>query len=209
MTTPLQRAQTAQARFYERLAEKTKLETESLKINKAAYEAGWENQRIYNFIGAVNVVPVEEAIATLGQWQREDASKPITVILNTLGGEIISGLALFDYIQHLNETGTPVDIHGLGYAASMGAILLQAGRKRLIGKHSYLLIHEVSGVALGNMSEIEDQVEFTKGLQERALDILTEKSTMTRRQIQRHWKRKDWWLNASEAVELGFADGVL
>jgi ATP-dependent Clp protease protease subunit len=93
-------------------------------------------------------------------------------------------------------------------AASMGGILLQAGSHRVLAPNAYMLIHEVSSLAWGGASELEDEVAFVKRLQDRILDILAERSTMTRQQIARKWKRKDWWLDAPEALRLGFVDEI-
>jgi ATP-dependent protease ClpP protease subunit len=78
-----------------------------------------------------------------------------------------------------------------------------------MGKNSWLLIHEVSDVVGGNMSMIEDQVEFAKRLQGNLLDILAERSSLSRAQIQRRWKKKDWWLSSEECLEHGFIDRII
>ena len=93
-------------------------------------------------------------------------------------------------------------------AASMAGILLQSGNKRVIGQNAYILIHEVSDVAAGTTSEIEDELKLTKRLQKRLVGILAERSTMSEQQIEKKWKKNDWWLDANEAVELGFADEI-
>jgi ATP-dependent protease ClpP protease subunit len=90
----------------------------------------------------------------------------------------------------------------------MGGILLQAGDERVIGKNAHLMIHEISAGAVGKLSEIEDEAKFCAMLSDRLVDILAERSTLTPTQIKRRWKRKDWWLSAEEAVELGFADRI-
>ena len=86
---------------------------------------------------------------------------------------------------------------------------MQAGDERVIGPNAFVLIHEVSGGAEGRSSELGDRVEFHGLMEERLLAILAERSSMTVRQINARWQRKDWWLSADEAVALGFADGTL
>jgi ATP-dependent Clp protease protease subunit len=122
---------------------------------------------------------------------------------------VLDGLALFDYLRQLRSIGHPVRTMALGRAASMGAVLLQAGSKRVIGRNAFLLIHEVSHLSVGKVSEMEDGVGFTKRLQQRLLAILAERSTLTERELSRRWVRRDWWLDAEEAVALGLADELL
>jgi ATP-dependent protease ClpP protease subunit len=90
----------------------------------------------------------------------------------------------------------------------MGSILLQAVDHRIVGSKADILIHEISSVNVGKLSEMEDEMEFLNRLADRALDIYADRSTLTKTQIKRRWKRKDWWLDAEEAVELGFADEI-
>lgn len=144
----------------------------------------------------------------LGVWARRDIGKPITIIFNSPGGAVIDGLALYDFIDDLKEKGVQVTTIARGMAASMGGVLLQAGNKRIVGKNAHVLIHEVSKGSIGKVSEIEDDIKFAKKLQERLVDILAERSTMTTNQIKNKWKRKDWWLGADECVKFGFADEI-
>lgn len=151
---------------------------------------------------------MQECIEDLGTWRRQDPKQPIKIIFNSPGGSVFEGLALYDYIQETRESGTRVDTMALGMAASMGGVLLQAGETRTMSRHSYLLIHEVSAGAMGNVSELEDELKFTKRLQDRLLSILSERASMTKQQIARKWKKTDWWLDAQEALALGFCDEV-
>ena len=93
-------------------------------------------------------------------------------------------------------------------AASMGGVLLQAGTRRIMAPQSSLLIHEAQFNTSGSFGQVEDQVDYVKKLQERILDILAERSTLSKRQIKTRWLRKNWWLMADEALELGFVDAI-
>ena len=130
------------------------------------------------------------------------------MVFNSPGGSVLDGLALFDYLRQLRQAGHHVTTVALGRAASMGAVLLQAGDRRLIGENAFMLVHEVSHLSAGKVSELEDNVDFTRRLQKRLLAILASRSTLSDAQIARRWARKEWWLDASEAVELGFADAT-
>lgn len=164
---------------------------------------------VYTFYAEVGEESVRAAMQTLAVWSRRDPGAPITVVLNSPGGRVLDGLALYDFLLRLRHEGHHLRIEVLGRAASMGGILLQAADERVIGPNAFVLIHEVSGGAEGRSSELGDAVAFHALLEGRLLAILAERSTMTTRQIRTRWQRKDWWLDADEAVALGFADATL
>lgn len=193
-------------RLREALADKATIEARAAEQEWGRMQASKDEARVYSFIGPVRVDTCQMCMDTLGQWFREDPSRPIEVVFNSPGGSIIDGLALFDYIEFLKQQGTQINTVVLGAAASMAGVLLQAGSNRRMGPNAYLMIHEVSNVAEGSMSEIEDQTKFTRKLQDRILDILAARSNMSKDEIEDRWQRRDWWLSAEEAVELGFAD---
>lgn len=106
------------------------------------------DSRIVLFNDEVSPMFVKAAVRHL-LYLAAKSKEPITVIINSPGGEVYAGLLLFDTIRSLNSQGIPVDVEVRGLAASMGAILLQAGRKRLCTKYTRFLIHEVSSVSWG------------------------------------------------------------
>lgn len=167
-----------------------------------------DESRILSFYGAVNSGSAAAAIQKLADWHRRDPGEPIEMIFNSPGGSVIDGLALFDYIQELRRRGTHVTTITMGMAASMGGILLQAGDVRVASKNSVLLIHEVSSGAGGKVSEIEDELAFMKLLQDKCVNILAERSTLSATQIKHRWIKKDWWIAADEALKLGFVDEI-
>lgn len=192
------------------VAEKLKLvgETDLVERNNKNLAAMYGQSRVYTFYDPVRELTVYKAIEEISMWARRDPIQPIKVVFTSPGGNVLDGIALYDFLVALRKAGTKIDVTALGWAASMSAILLQAGEERIMGRNSYLLIHEVSDVVGGNMSVIEDQVEFAKRLQETLLDILSERSKLTKRQIKAKWKKKDWWLDAKEALEFGFIDTI-
>lgn len=163
---------------------------------------------VYNFDSDVNGTSVRNCKKALAFWARRYPKCEITIVFDSPGGSVIDGLALFDFIQEIKRQGVTVNTVCLGMAASMGGILLQAGDTRRIGKHGWVLIHEVSSGAFGKASEMEDELKFVRRLQDQLVGILAERSTMTATAIKRRWKRQDWWLDSEQAVALGFADEV-
>lgn len=166
-----------------------------------------DNNRVLDFTREVSRSYVEETIQTLHSWRRT-SSDPIVIRLSSPGGSVIDGLALYDTIKSLSAEGIKITTVALGWAASMAAVLLQAGNERVVGNNAYILIHEVSSAAIGKLSEIEDEAKFTKKLNDRLFDILAERATVKRSTIAKHAKRRDWWLSAEECLRFGFADRI-
>lgn len=164
--------------------------------------------RTFHFTAPVDQSAVAACIDATERWQKLDPKAPITIILTSPGGSVIPGVALFDHILALRSRGCEVIIVVRGYAASMAAILLQAGSKRVMGPQSYLLIHEVSAGTGGKMGEMEDDLGFYRMLQGRIVDIFATRSKLTKKEIRDKWRRKDWWLDSTEAMKLGLVDEI-
>jgi ATP-dependent Clp endopeptidase proteolytic subunit ClpP len=189
--------------------QRAEMEIEALRRHEREQAADHRAAQVYTFYSGVDSESVQQCMGELGRWPRRDPGAPITVIFNSPGGHVLDGLALFDYLRQLRSMGHRITTIALGRAASMGAVLLQAGDYRVIGENAFMLVHEVSNNSAGKVSELEDGMEFTKRLQKRLLAILSERSTLTERELARRWTRKEWWLDAQEAVDLGLADALL
>jgi ATP-dependent Clp endopeptidase proteolytic subunit ClpP len=195
------KAYLAEARYHN-------MQTTRLERSRANEDSLLESQRVLDFTSEVGYGNVRAAINTLAEWRQSDPGAPITIRLLTPGGDAIAGLAFYDYMRLLVNEGVEVTTMAIGMAASMGAVLLQGGSKRVITSSAMLMVHEVANIAAGKLSELVDEVKFAERIQNRLLDILADRSTLTARQIKRRWTRKDWWMDADEAVSLGFADEV-
>lgn len=183
-------------------------EHEVLKRRNQDWHSGAEAARLYTFYGHVDRNTVRDCMEDLGKMSRREPGADIRIVFNSPGGSVLDGLALFDFIQELRAAGHHIETVTLGMAASMGGVLLQAGDQRISGRNAHILIHEVSSLNMGKVSEMEDELQFCKKLQSKILDILAARSTLTKEQIRRRWTRKDWWLSAEEALELGFVDAI-
>lgn len=171
--------------------------------------AGLDKNRVYRFMDEVGPRQVESAIEMMDYWSRRDPGEDIVFELNSPGGSVLHGLALYDFLQELRRRGHHVTTIARGMAASMGGVLLQAGDVRVMDENAHILIHEVSSVEYGKLSDIEDGVKFSKLLWEQRLaTILAERSNLTRKQIIAKAARKDWWFGAEHALEYGFVDEV-
>lgn len=167
-----------------------------------------EYHHVYVFDEAVGDKTVTACMHKLAEWSRNDPGCDIEIVFNSPGGSVIAGMALYDYLAALKLKGHKLTTSALGMAASMAGILLQVGDTRKMGPEAWLLIHEGSFGAVGSVGQVEDTVEWVKKIQQRILAIFAAKSTLTAKQIQGRWHRKDWWLDADEALKLGFIDEI-
>lgn len=201
----------------QREAEVAKLEAEAEVLRtKAQYQAyelrnfetAASEARIFVFSAVVNAETVDNAIRTLDNWSRRFPEEDMMFIINSPGGSIIEGFALFDFLKHLESRGHHTTTKAMGEAASMGAILLQAGTKRVMTPNAYLLLHDTSGGTQGNMGEMEDTMAFYKMLQGRIQSIVAERSGLSLKAVKAKMNRKDSWMDADTALKLGLIDEI-
>jgi ATP-dependent Clp protease protease subunit len=146
-------------------------------------------------------------IAQLLYLQMQDPGKDINIYINSPGGSVTAGLAMYDTMQFLT---CDVNTYCMGIAASMGSILLTAGTKgkRFCLPNSHVMIHQVSGGAQGTASDVERTVEFMYSLKKRLNAILAKHTGQSIDQINIDSDR-DKYMTAQQAVEYGLVDRVL
>ena len=146
-------------------------------------------------------------IAQMLYLQMQDPNKDINVYINSPGGSVTAGLAIYDTMQFVT---CDVNTYCMGMAASMGAVLLTAGTKgkRYALPNSHIMIHQVSGGAQGTASDVERTVEFMYSLKKRLNKILAFHTGRTIEEIERDSDR-DNYMPASVAAEYGLIDKVL
>lgn len=136
-----------------------------------------------------------------------DPGKEITLIINSPGGYVTSGFAIYDTMQSLkSEVGTTC----MGLAASMGSILLSGGTKgkRKIYPHARVMIHQPSGGARGPSSDIEIQAREILKTKELGARILADNCGQKFDKVMKDFDR-DFWLDAKESREYGIIDEIL
>ena len=157
----------------------------------------------------------KDTAKTVIERLRELAStsrKPITLYINSAGGNVTDGLALHDAIGHLVSTGVEVTIVVQGMAYSMGSIVLQAAspQRRLAFPHSWIMIHEPAKWAGWQSTTAAAQhLDRLKQMQNQIYRILAARSGKPLKQIIRDTKRTDFYLDARRAKEYGLIDDVL
>jgi ATP-dependent Clp protease protease subunit len=160
------------------------------------------------FIGtAIDDHVANLVIAQMLFLQMEDAKKDIHIYINSPGGSVTAGLAIYDTMQFVT---CDVTTYCLGMAASMGAVLLAAGThgKRFALPNSDIMIHQVSGGAQGQASDVERQVDFMFKLKKRLTRILSEHTGKPEEQVKNDCDR-DYYMTAAEAAEYGLVDHVV
>lgn len=146
-------------------------------------------------------------IAQLLFLQMEDPKKDIHIYINSPGGSVTAGLAIYDTMQFVT---CDVATYCMGMAASMGAVLLCAGTKgkRFALPNSDIMIHQVSGGAQGTASDVERSVEFMYKLKRRLNHILAHHSGKKVEEVERDADR-DYYMTAAEACKYGLVDEVV
>lgn len=134
-------------------------------------------------------------------------NKEIQLVINSPGGYVTSGFAIYDTIKHIKS---PVSTVCSGLAASMGSILLSVGEKgrRFIQPHARVMIHQPSGGARGQASNIEIQAKEIIKTKELGAKILAENCGQSFEKVMKDFDR-DYWMGAEESVAYGIVDGVL
>jgi len=146
-------------------------------------------------------------IAQLLFLQMEDAKKDIHIYINSPGGSVTAGLAIYDTMQFVT---CDVNTYCMGMAASMGAVILCAGTKgkRFALPNSDIMIHQVSGGAQGTASDVERSVEFMYKLKRRLNRILADHCGRPVEQVEKDADR-DYYMTAEEACSYGLVDEVV
>ncbi len=160
------------------------------------------------FIGTeIDDLVANAIIAHLLYLQMEDGKKDIHIYINSPGGSITAGLAIYDTMQFLT---CDINTYCIGMAASMGAVLLCAGTKgkRYALPNSDIMIHQASGGARGTASDVERTVEFLYKLNKRTKGIIARHTGQTVEKVN-HDCDRDFFMSAPEAKEYGLVDEVV
>lgn len=163
--------------------------------------------RIVLLGGEVNDDSANLIVAQLLFLQAQDAKKPVSMYINSPGGSVTAGLAIYDTMQFIS---CPVHTYCIGQAASMGAVLLTAGEKghRFALPNARIMIHQPWGGAEGKASDIEITCQEILRLKQKLNEILAAHSGQPMEQVVRDTDR-DHFMGAEEARAWGLVDQVL
>lgn len=165
------------------------------------------NNRIIFLGEEINSVSANLVVAQLLHLESQDAEKDISLYINSPGGEVYSGLAILDTMNFIKPQVSTICV---GMAASMAAVLLSAGAKgkRFCLPHSKVMIHQPSGGAQGQQTEIEIVAEEIKKTRRELNQILSDASGQPIEKVQADTER-DNYLTASEALDYGLIDRIV
>lgn len=165
------------------------------------------NDRIIFLGEEINSVSANLVVAQLLHLESQDAEKDISLYINSPGGEVYSGLAILDTMHFIKPQVSTICV---GMAASMAAVLLSAGAKgkRFCLPHSKVMIHQPSGGAQGQQTEIEIVAEEIKKTRRELNQILSDASGQPIEKVQADTER-DNYLTAAEALDYGLIDRIV
>jgi ATP-dependent Clp protease protease subunit len=165
------------------------------------------NERII-FLGT----PIDDQVANLIiaqliHLESEDPDKDISIYVNSPGGQVYSGLAIYDTMQFIRPDIQTICV---GIAMSMGAVILSGGAegKRLALPNAKILIHQVSGGFQGQATDIEIQARETIALKRRLEEILSQHTGRPQEQVAKDMER-DYFMTSQEALDYGIIDNVI
>ncbi|NLL82439.1 MAG: ATP-dependent Clp endopeptidase proteolytic subunit ClpP [Tissierellia bacterium] len=164
-------------------------------------------ERIIFLGGEINNTTADLVVAQLLFLEAEDPDKDIIIYINSPGGSVSAGFAIYDTMQYIKPDVSTICI---GMAASMGAFLLAAGAKgkRLALPNSDVMIHQPLGGSQGQAEDIRIQAEKIIQIRERINNILAERTGQPIEKINKDTDR-DYYMTAQEAVEYGIIDEVV
>lgn len=189
-----------------RMADK-KEEGKDKKSEQSMISEKFLEKRLVFLWGGVDDDSAKHVINRLLYLESEQPGEPIDFYINSPGGYVTSGLAIYDTMQMISS---PVHTICMGLAASMGSILLSGGEKghRKIFSHGRVMIHQPSlGGFQGTASDIEIQTKEIIKTKELSAHILADNCGQKFDKVMKDFNR-DHWLNAEESIKYGIVDGV-
>lgn len=164
-------------------------------------------ERIIFLGGSVNDAVANTVIAQLIFLENQDAKKDVMLYINSPGGVVTAGLAIYDTMQYLSCDVSTICV---GMAASMAATLLAAGApgKRIALPNSEVLLHQVMGGAEGQAADVEISAKHLLAMKERLNRILAKHTGQPVTKISKDTDR-DFWLSADEAKTYGVVDKIV
>lgn len=190
--------------------------TNNKEKNKTKKETGPKKPSSVNLfdnriIKISKTIDSEEADKVIDQLLKLDTmkcNKDITIYINSPGGAVSDGMAIYDTMQMVKSDIKTICI---GRCSSMAAVLLSGGTKgkRFITPNSEVMIHEVSSFNMGKIGELKINYEHSNTLNERIIKLLANNTGKSIKQIRNDIQLKDRWFNAEEALKYGLIDKIL
>lgn len=166
------------------------------------------DNRIIKISKAIDSEEADKIIDQLLKLDTMKSNKDITLYINSPGGSVSDGMAIYDTMQMIKSDIKTICV---GRCSSMAAVLLSGGTKgkRFITPNSEIMIHEVSSFNIGKIGELKINYEHSNTLNERIIKLLAENTGKPIKQIRKDIQLKDRWFNAEEALKYGLIDKIL
>ena len=189
-------------------SKKTKKKTKKEPKIKTPSDVNLFDNRIIRLNKTIDAEVAENIVDQLLKLDTIKSKKDIIFYINSPGGTVASGMAIYDAMQMVKSDVRTICI---GRCASMAAVLLSGGTKgkRYITPNSEVMIHEVSSFNMGKVGELKINYEHTNTLNERIIKLLAENTGKTVKQVRHDIQLKDRWFNAEEALKYGLGDKIL
>ena len=187
---------------------KTKKKTKKDTKSKTPTNVNLFDNRIIHLNKTIDAAVAEEIVDQLLKLDTIKSKKDIIFYINSPGGAVSAGMAIYDAMQMVKSDVRTICI---GRCASMAAVLLSGGTKgkRYITPNSEVMIHEVSSFNMGKVGELKIDYEHTNTLNEQIIKLLAENTGKTVKQVRKDIQLKDRWFNAEEALKYGLGDKIL
>ena len=187
---------------------KTKRKTKKDTKPKTPSNVNLFDNRIIRLNKTIDAEVAENIVDQLLKLDTIKSKKDIIFYINSPGGAVSAGMAIYDAMQMVKSDVRTICI---GRCASMAAVLLSGGTKgkRYITPNSEVMIHEVSSFNMGKVNELKIDYEHTNTLNERIIKLLAENTGKTVKQVRHDIQLKDRWFNAEEALKYGLGDKIL
>ena len=165
------------------------------------------DNRIIYLNGEINDIKSKEIIEVLLKLDSIN-NKPITMYINSNGGEVSSGLAIYDI---MNKIKSDVYTICIGRAASMASILLMNGTKgkRFITPNAEVMIHQVSSLVAGKIEEMQENINHSSNINDKLIKLIVCKTKLSKEKVKKIIYKKDVWMDSKKALQYGFIDKVL
>ena len=166
------------------------------------------DKRIIKLTKSIDTEEADKIIDQLLKLDTMKGNKDITMYINSPGGAVPDGMAIYDAMQMIKSNIKTICI---GRCSSMAAILLSGGTKgkRFITPNSEIMIHEVSAFNMGKVGDLKTNYEHTNMLNERVIKLLANNTGKSIKQVRQDIQLKDKWFNAEEALKYGLVDKIL
>ena len=187
---------------------KTSNKKKETKEKKSPSDINLFDNRIIRLNGDINTEEADKIVEQLLMLDATKSKNDIIFYINSSGGLVSAGLAIYDTMQMVKSNIKTICI---GRCSSMAAVLLSGGTKgkRYITPNSEVMIHEMSSYNGGKIGEIKISYEHSTTLNERLMKILADNTGKSIKQVKKDVELKDKWFNAEEALKYGIVDKIL